>query len=265
MKRCGIVLAVGIGLAVACGGWLATCRSPLICMPAAQGERWPATLASATLILLAALMTAWLARVLWILAASVRAVRRVRRLAIPPSLSLAAARAQADRIECIADDFPIAICCGGFRPALLISAELVQQLSPDELVAVLVHEDHHARRLDPLRRAMLEATADILFWLPLIGWWTDRCREESELLADQAAISRAGRAALAGALWKVGSSVEAKGAAAFGGAADLRVAQLLGDTLPRRPLPVALWMGSAAGMFFALNSAWCIAHIFGRV
>jgi len=233
-------------------------------MPAAPAQRWPSALAFATLVLFGALTTAWLTRVCWILAATARSVGQIPRAPAPPRLSIAGARARVNRIECIADAAPVAVCCGTARPSVLVSEELVEQLSLEELVAVLIHEDHHARRRDPLRRAMLQATADILFWLPVVSWWAERRREASELLADRAALRRTGRSALAGALWKVGSSLQPERGVAFGGAAELRVAQVLGDALPYRPLPVTLWLGSAAGGLFALNAAWCLAHVLGN-
>jgi beta-lactamase regulating signal transducer with metallopeptidase domain len=65
---------------------------------------------------------------------------------------------------------------------------------------VLVHEAEHARRRDPLRRLAGRAAADVLVWLPLVGWWTSRRLEEAELAADRAAIDRVGRTPLAQAL-----------------------------------------------------------------
>jgi len=98
----------------------------------------------------------------------------------------------------------------------------------------------------------------------VVRWWADRRREASELAADRAAMRRAGRPPLAAALWKLGSYLESNSAAAFAGAAELRVAQLLGEDLRRPRLPMPLWMGSAAGVLIALNSVWCVAHLFGR-
>jgi beta-lactamase regulating signal transducer with metallopeptidase domain len=65
---------------------------------------------------------------------------------------------------------------------------------------VLVHEAEHARRRDPLRRLAGRAAADVLFWLPLVSWWTSGRLEDAELAADRAAIDRVGRTPLARAL-----------------------------------------------------------------
>ena len=263
MKRYWVVLGTAGMVAVACGSWLTTCRPAGMCMPAPRVQGWPATFALASGLLVGAMTIGWLVRVVWILWRSAVSFRGTQRAAGPPGLWIAATLAGVHRLECIDDEVPLALCSGGVRPRILVSEVIVNRLSADELVAVLAHEQHHLLRRDPLRRAMLQATVDVLFWVPVVGWWADRRREASELMADRAAIQRAGRPALAGALWKVGSYLEMSGAAAFGGAAELRVAQVLGDALPRQTIPLSVWVGSAAGALFALNSTWCVAHMFG--
>ena len=263
MKRYSVLIVGAVLLVLACGSWLATCRLPGTCASMVPPLRWPFAIVLAGGALLGAMTIAWLTRVVWILAQSVLAVRRMQRAAAPSALLIGAARAGALRVECVTAEAPVAFCHGGLTPSILVSAGLVRELSSDELVAVLAHEQHHVRRYDPLRQAMQQAMADVFFWLPLVEWWAERRREASELAADRAAIRCAGRSPLAGALWKVGSYLETHGTAAFGGAAKLRVAQVLGDDLPREPIPMSLWVGSAAGVLIALNSAWCVAHLFG--
>src|SRR5712691_10896180 len=263
MKRYGVLIGGATLLALACGSWLATCRLPGTCASMAPALRWPFAIGLAGGTLLGAMTLAWAARAVWILAQGALAVNRMQRAPAPSALLIGAARAGAPRVECVTAGAPAAFCHGGFTPSILVSAGLVSELSGDELVAVLAHEQHHVRRYDPLRRAMQQAMAEVLFWLPVIDWWADRRREASELAADRAAIRCAGRSPLAGALWKVGSYLENHGTAAFAGAAKLRVAQVLGDDLPCQPIPMSLWVGSAAGVLLALNSAWCMAHLFG--
>ena len=263
MKQYAVLIGGATLLALACGSWLATCRLPGTCASMAPPLRWPLAIGLASVTLLGAMTIAWLTRVVWILAQGATAVHRMQRAPAPWTLSIGAARAGAQRLEYVTANAPVAFCHGGLTPSILVSDRLVSELSPDELVAVLAHEQHHLRRFDPLRRAMQQAMADILFWLPVVGWWADRRRETSELAADRAAIRCAGRSPLAGALWKIGSYLETHGTAAFAGAARLRVAQVLGDDLPRQTIPMPLWVGSAAGVLITLNSAWCVAHLFG--
>ena len=264
MKRYCVLIGGAALLVVACGGGLATCGLPGTCASMASPSRWPFAIALAGGTLLGAMTIAWLTRVVWILARGARAVDRMQRASAPPALPIAAARAGVPRFECVTGEAPVAFCHGGLRPSIVVSAGLVSELSADELVAVLAHEQHHLLRRDPLRRALQQAMADVVFWLPVVAWWADRRREASELAADRAAMRRAGRPPLAAALWKLGSYLESNSAAAFAGAAELRVAQLLGEDLRRPRLPMPLWMGSAAGVLIALNSVWCVAHLFGR-
>jgi len=263
VKRYAGLIGGATLLGLACGSWLTTCRLTGTCTSMALPSPWPRAVVLAGGALFGAMTIAWLARVVWILAQGARAVRRMQRTPAPSPLAVGAAHAGASRVECVTVEAPVAFCHGGLRPSILVSAGLLNQLSPDELVAVLAHEQHHVRRRDPLRRAMQQAMAEVLFWLPVIDWWADRRREASELAADRAAIRYAGRSPLAGALWKLGSYLETQGAAAFAGAAELRAAQVLGDELPGQRIPTPLWVGSAAGILFALNSAWCVAHLFG--
>ncbi len=262
VRRHGVFVVGAMLLVAACSSWLATCRLPTTCASMAMPWQWPAAMAFAG-GLLGAMTIAWLTRVVWILAQSAAVVHRMPRMPAPLALPIEAARAGAHRVECVTAPAPIAFCHGALRPSIVLSAGLVSELSPDELVAVLAHEQHHARRRDPLRRAMQQAIAEVLFWLPVVKWWAD-CREASELAADRAAIRRAGRSPLAGALWKLGSYLETRDTAAFAGAGELRVAQVLGDELPSRRIPTSRWLGSAAGLLVAVNSAWCVAQLFGR-
>jgi len=55
-------------------------------------------------------------------------------------------RRASEGVECVTGEAPVAFCYGGFRPSIVVSAGLVCELSPDELVAVLAHEQHHLRR-----------------------------------------------------------------------------------------------------------------------
>jgi beta-lactamase regulating signal transducer with metallopeptidase domain len=99
---------------------------------------------------------------------------------------------------------------------------MVAALADEELEAVLVHEAEHARRRDPLRRLAGRAAADVLFWLPLVGWWSRRRLEDAELAADRAAIDRVGRRPLARAL-RATAVVAAPGVGArFDGAGPAR-------------------------------------------
>jgi beta-lactamase regulating signal transducer with metallopeptidase domain len=133
-------------------------------------------------------------------------------------------------------------------------------LADEELDAVLVHEAEHARRRDPLRRLVGRAAADVLFWLPLVGWWTRHRLEDAELAADRAAIDRVGRSPLARALRATATPAAPMVGARFGGAGAARVTQLLGDPLPPRRPPLAACLLSLLGLILAVSLAMCVGQ-----
>jgi beta-lactamase regulating signal transducer with metallopeptidase domain len=137
---------------------------------------------------------------------------------------------------------------------------MVARLADDELDAVLVHEAEHARRRDPLRRLAGRAAADVLFWLPLVGWWSRSRLEDAELAADRAAIRRVGRRSLARALRAAAVPAAAASSVGFDGAGSARVTQLLGDRLPRRRPPLAACALSLLGLVIAVSLAMCVGQ-----
>lgn len=148
-----------------------------------------------------------------------------------------------------------AVVVGSIRPVIYVGADLVANLTHDELRAVLYHEDHHRRSRAPIRAAALDA------WLRLLGR-SDQVREalverlsELESLADADAIRRGSSpGSLARALLKGEASLQA---ISFAYAAERRVEQLLDraagvplETTGRLPyewLPVMLLVAAALG------------------
>lgn len=118
-----------------------------------------------------------------------------------------------------------AIVVGSIRPVIFVGADLVSNLTDDELRAVLYHEDHHRRNRAPIRAAALDG------WLRLLGR-SNQVREalvdrlsDLESLADADAIQRGSSAgSLARALLKGEASLQP---ISFSYAAERRVEQLL--------------------------------------
>jgi Zn-dependent protease with chaperone function len=140
-------------------------------------------------------------------------------------------------VKVIDDASPQAFCAGYLRPKVYISRGALDLLSPEELGAVLLHEDHHRSTFDPLRFACARVLSQALFFLPALRPLGDRYSDLAEQRADQAAVraSAGDRAPLASALL-------AFDAAAPSGAAGIspeRVDSLLGQP-SRRRLPAAL-------------------------
>jgi hypothetical protein len=139
-------------------------------------------------------------------------------------------------------DEPQAFCAGLLRPHIYVSRAALELLGADERAAVLAHEAHHARRRDPLRLLVARALAEGLFFLPAVRRLPERYAALSELAADQAATTTAGRRrALASAMLAFD---EHPGPAAVGIAPE-RVEHLLGQR-PRWELPTLLLLGALA-------------------
>lgn len=252
-RRHPVALAVAGGLIAAQAAY-ATSMALCPRMTAAQ------CLGAAAVVVLSASVIAIAARTAWLGAASARAVAALPPAGQPGPLASAARRAGIRRIRCVAGNGRTAFCAGLLRPRVYVTAAAADALTPGELDAVLSHEAAHARRRDPLRRLLAAAAADALFYLPLARWWSHRQAETAELRADQAAVGYAGRPAVAGALLAVQDSGGPVAAAGYGGSADIRVAQLLGDDLPARRPSAAVLITSLAGLTGAVWLAMCLGQ-----
>ncbi|MHB1005071.1 MAG: M56 family metallopeptidase [Chloroflexota bacterium] len=107
-----------------------------------------------------------------------------------------------EAIVYIADQRPLAFCCGALRPSIVVSTGLIGLLSAGELRAVLRHESHHLRRRDPLRLAVVRTLARVLFYLPVALDVRHRSEVAAELAADDEVLTTEPVQALAGALLK---------------------------------------------------------------
>lgn len=88
------------------------------------------------------------------------------------------------------DSADVLVCCVGlWRPGILVSRGLLDQLQPDELAIVLAHEQAHVERLDNLRALLLRWST--VFWPVPIA---QRVRRDSRVDAEQACDLAAARA-----------------------------------------------------------------------
>lgn len=243
--------------ALLCAGWMAACPDATACAAVVGGSG----VAAVGTVIVATLLAAWTARLVWLLQLSRRATTALAVAAPPDELTRAMDRTLIRNVRCLVASEPTAFCAGGLRPTVYVSGGLVQALRTEELDAVLLHEAHHEHRLDPLRRAVARSLADIVFFLPVVRWWSDWQIERSELAADRAVLRRLGPRPLAGALWVVGQSASAIPAVAFTGAAEVRAAQLLGATPTRRYPPKQVLASSAMGLMMSVALASCVALI----
>ena len=130
---------------------------------------------------------------------------------------------------------PFALCFGFLRPRICLSSGLIEALSPDQIRAVLCHEERHRQRLDPLRILILEGVQATFFFMPLILEWCANYKIKLELEADNYAVDLVGKSSLAGALYRLIScnsspALKESGAVTVGlGSTAARVAELLGE------------------------------------
>jgi beta-lactamase regulating signal transducer with metallopeptidase domain len=214
----------------------------------------------AILVVAALGLATWIVRASWLAISAAREIARLPRLQPPDGLVVAAQRTGVDQVVCFDSAAAAAFCAGLLRPRVFVTSAMVASLPDQELDAVLVHEAEHAHRRDPLRRLAGRAAADVLFWLPLVGWWSRRRLEDAELAADRAAIRRVGRTPLARALRATAPPVAPAAGAGFDGAGPARVTQLLGDPPPRRRPPLAACLLSGLGLVLAVSLAMCVGQ-----
>ncbi len=79
---------------------------------------------------------------------------------------------------------------GLVRPRIFLSATVVRELPADELRGVILHEDAHRRRMEPLRFALQRAAIIAFFYFPPLWFLLRRLRDTTELACDEAVVDR---------------------------------------------------------------------------
>jgi Zn-dependent protease with chaperone function len=142
--------------------------------------------------------------------AAVRATRRLLGDWMPGAepLTLQASPAPAYRIR---DTFPAVCVVGILRPRLFVAGQVLDELSRDEIDAVLAHEGGHLRACDNLKGLLVRSCLDGLAFTSLGRGLERAWREAAESLADARAANDAPPRALdlAAALIKVARMVPA--------------------------------------------------------
>jgi beta-lactamase regulating signal transducer with metallopeptidase domain len=139
----------------------------------------------------------------------------------------------------ITTGFPVVAVVGVFRPTLVVDTTVLEACSPDELSAILAHEQGHLRRWDNLRRALFAATPDLLGATPMGPHLLAAWREATEEAADDVAAERGedARVHLATALLRVARlapTTTRHDAATFHGAQLPASALYRGESVERR-------------------------------
>lgn len=104
------------------------------------------------------------------------------------------------------DPRPFALTLPRRHGGIVVSTGTLDLLAPDELAAVLAHEEAHLRQRHHLVTAVVAALSRRLRWVPLIAAAEAALGHYLEIAADDAARRRVGTPALAGALLAIGEN-----------------------------------------------------------
>lgn len=91
----------------------------------------------------------------------------------------------------ISSGFAMPAVAGLLRPRIVLPESVVRGLPTGELCAILLHENEHRRRLDPLRLAIARCGVVAFFYYPLLWPLLRRLHTSGEIACDEAAV-RAG-------------------------------------------------------------------------
>lgn len=142
-------------------------------------------------------------------------------------------------------DVPAAYCLPGRDPRIVISDATVRELTPEQLAAVLEHEQAHISGRHHLFLAATEAFHSVFRWLPLARHAREQTALLLEMVADDRVLRSHSQEALATAMYEMATARTPKGALAAGGHTVLvRLKRVLG---PRKAPHPALW-GSVAAL-----------------
>lgn len=156
---------------------------------------------------LAAIVVGGLQSIFAQLLAAYRFKRALRLLTIPTPAGVAhvaQCHALTVPVQTLAWDEPLAFCLGLRRPRVYLSTGLVDLLDDDELAAVLLHEQHHGQRRDPLVVLLSRAVGAALRFVPVAAHLVDRISLTQEVAADRYVLHVQGNSVpLASALLKL--------------------------------------------------------------
>ncbi len=256
-----VFLAVPLLIADIACTFLVPCPRSVSCIPnLVQPMNWVSFATVAGLVLGSAVLI-WACMLSITVVSTSRRLSQLGRVHLTDDLVELARMVGVTRIASIDNGTAVAFCAGAFRPTVFVSPGLLLRLGPDEVAAVLIHEQDHLLRREPLRRMCAQASARLLFFLPVVSWWAKEVVSSGELRADRAALDRVGPKPLARALWALRSEAAFAGGAAFAGLAQLRVAQLLGDPVPRSRPPLRILGISAIRLSLAFGLIACLATV----
>ncbi|HEX4039728.1 MAG TPA: M56 family metallopeptidase [Acidobacteriaceae bacterium] len=92
----------------------------------------------------------------------------------------------------VSDTARVPAAIGFLRPAVVLPAWALDELSPEELRPILIHELEHLRRRDDWTNLLQKAVRAILFFHPAVWWIDARLSLERELACDDAVLAATG-------------------------------------------------------------------------
>lgn len=242
-----------------------------ICGSGLWGREWvPVVLLATALIVLGASVALGGAG-LWQQFGRAGRLRRsleARTIPPPPKLERCAEHAGVRRFRCTDVDIPIALTVGVRQPHILVSKPLVELLDKTELEAVLLHEQCHLERRDPLAFGVARTAAGMGFVLPALREHATGVVLSAELAADAAAVERCGRRSLLSALSKLVDAPHDAAPAAIGsvrGMLEQRLRVLAGERAKLRATRRArvmtlVGLGALASAASAVVGAFLMAN-----
>nr|WP_248297438.1 M56 family metallopeptidase [Streptomyces sp. S1D4-11] len=134
-------------------------------------------------------------------------------------------------------DAPAAYCLPGRRPRIVITDATVRRLTPEQLGAVLQHEQGHIKGRHHLPLAAMQAFRSIFRWVPLASHAQEQTALLLEMIADDRALRSHSHEVLATAMYEMAAARTPKGAlAASGHSAVIRIQRVLDPREAPHPL-----------------------------
>jgi beta-lactamase regulating signal transducer with metallopeptidase domain len=90
----------------------------------------------------------------------------------------------------VSDDVRVPTALGFFRPAVLLPAWALRDLSPDELKGIVLHELAHLRRWDDWTNLAQKFVEALFFFHPAVWWIDSRLALERELACDDMVLEQ---------------------------------------------------------------------------
>src|SRR5437588_628304 len=95
---------------------------------------------------------------------------------------------------CISEQIQVPTAIGFLKPAVVMPAWLLKEVSTAELQQVLVHEMTHLRRHDDWTNLVQKVIKSLLFFHPSVWWIEQRLSLEREMACDDAVLARTANA-----------------------------------------------------------------------